>query len=507
MFLSKITNLEGYGEMAGNLIVFASEQMWPNLESVCHYAGRGLLRVYIYHTEDRIRSADPARRLACLIEKTFPKVQVFLPETPCGMLPQDVDARLHSQMDLSGSGDWIINITGGTKMLPLGCMSFLNRNNCQFIYRELSGSWYTLNADPSGKIVASPLEIKEIASKRISVLSLVELQAGNEDDATWTQQQFKPVDVVRFIQAGIECDWEWPRLPSIYGSTEPASFFFEQFIASIVHGFDVENISVNLSQIQRGITLQELDVVASVNERLVYLPCTINSVKYSKEKKKMSLAAQIKEVSVTCKKIAGHAGICILVAPTIPEPPPETIEFASAMGVTLIHSGNSMGLIGIIGSKIRNATNPLPKTLAEADALLRQYAATGRRPFCQTPPKEKIILESEEENHTWLNMESLANFFSKMRSQDWYAISWKGRYYVYYSIPEGKKLRIGKVNELFSKFGEVSILPSLESGPVEVLGLPSCFICVNVSASKGNHGKLREFLSSRRGKNLFDLAQ
>ena len=51
------------GDTPTALVLLASEQLWPNIHSIEHWA-KGLRRVLIYHTPDQFKSAEPARKLA-----------------------------------------------------------------------------------------------------------------------------------------------------------------------------------------------------------------------------------------------------------------------------------------------------------------------------------------------------------------------------------------------------------------------------------------------------------
>lgn len=111
------------------MVVLASGQLWPNIESVVYWHERcgGLTDLFIYYTLDRRRSWEPAQRLTALLKVLYrrkdaypPAIQIHLPQKPCGMLPHEVCSQIKAWRDQLPDHLLIINCTGGNKLMTPG---------------------------------------------------------------------------------------------------------------------------------------------------------------------------------------------------------------------------------------------------------------------------------------------------------------------------------------------------------------------------------------------------
>ena len=80
------SRVEAMNELARQptaMVVLASEQLWPNLHGLVHWHG-GLRHLCIYHTDDRTRSVEPARRLEGLCARLYPGIRTHRLAAPGG---------------------------------------------------------------------------------------------------------------------------------------------------------------------------------------------------------------------------------------------------------------------------------------------------------------------------------------------------------------------------------------------------------------------------------------
>lgn len=110
------------------LVVLASEQLWPNIHSLVHWHKRlpRLTDLCVYDTNDERRSKHPALQLKRLCKELYEgSVDVHLPPEPAGIEPVDVTAQLrHWKKTLPGRS-WVINATGGLKLMFAGTLDAL----------------------------------------------------------------------------------------------------------------------------------------------------------------------------------------------------------------------------------------------------------------------------------------------------------------------------------------------------------------------------------------------
>src|SRR5581483_12448160 len=145
------------------LVLLASEQLWPNLHSIEHWTPE-LRRVLLYHTPDR-RSAEPAQRLVrfcrerCGWDEERDKDRVLPNKGPA--TAEGVIERFNAWRKEFSDGPWVVNATGGTKLMFDGAASFRGRDGVLVVYRELSpGSpWFKLGHEQDGTPTASHIEI------------------------------------------------------------------------------------------------------------------------------------------------------------------------------------------------------------------------------------------------------------------------------------------------------------------------------------------------------------
>lgn len=134
--------------MNTSMILIASEQIWPNLGSVVHWMEKEaskLARVFIYYTDDTHRSLYPAKSLQTIIKGLYKHLEVVMPNSPLGHFPQDLFSSISEWTKKYPNDNFVINATGGTKLLSFGLINFISSPSVKIIYRELStGQWFSI---------------------------------------------------------------------------------------------------------------------------------------------------------------------------------------------------------------------------------------------------------------------------------------------------------------------------------------------------------------------------
>ena len=159
------------------MVVLASEQLWPNIHGLVHWQehASGLNDLCIYYTDDQQRSAQPARRLMTFCRELYPKVRICVPAKALGITPADVQRQIRKWQEELPGRRWVINATGGLKLMFAGALECLELPDTEVVYRELSGDWYHITRTRGG-IATQPFAVSAAETDSIPVESLVKAQ-------------------------------------------------------------------------------------------------------------------------------------------------------------------------------------------------------------------------------------------------------------------------------------------------------------------------------------------
>jgi len=119
------------------MVLLASEQLWPNIQSLVHWRDQ-LKCVCIYYTDDQRRSKQPALRLKEFCEKYIRDATIVMPHSPLGMQPADVTKQLGNWIQHFDGLKWILNATGGTKLMTAGVLRLTGEPGVTVVYKELT---------------------------------------------------------------------------------------------------------------------------------------------------------------------------------------------------------------------------------------------------------------------------------------------------------------------------------------------------------------------------------
>ena len=115
-----------------NLVSLSGEQLWPTIHSIAHY-GNQIEKLFILHTDDDAKSARPARSIHDFVASWNKDIKVILPKLPIKNNSSEISHALHQWMEAYPNQNWVINATGGTKLMFLGVLDFVNMDNVQNI--------------------------------------------------------------------------------------------------------------------------------------------------------------------------------------------------------------------------------------------------------------------------------------------------------------------------------------------------------------------------------------
>ncbi|MCX8139249.1 MAG: hypothetical protein N3E46_06160, partial [Gemmataceae bacterium] len=259
------------------LILLASEQLWPNVESV-EYWKDSLQHIFIYHTEDERRSVLPAQRLGHFCQARCPHVQVDYADGDGK--PESVVAKIEGWLVQYPQYQWVINATGGTKLMFLGAASLIGRPHVSVIYRELNGSWYHLT-NHNGYLETLPLDIPPQVTDRIPLETLLQTLWWDEGTVIDLRHP-KPLDIVRLTQLLIQHEGKWREAFTAcgvpLGSGDKGGILFERYVAGALLALGVphENIACNvIKRTCAGQVLHEIDIVVNHQSRIYVLDCKL----------------------------------------------------------------------------------------------------------------------------------------------------------------------------------------------------------------------------------------
>ncbi len=408
------------------MVVFASEQLWPNLEGALHwhcYCG-GLSRLFIYATADAHRSQLPARRLLHILRKTLPGLQITCLDTG-GTRPDEVLDQLRRwHLEVGEGARWVVNATCGLKLMLDGATSFSRLTGARLIYRELSAaSWCELLPDPAGGALQTiPFQVDPTLTGSLPVERLVHMQFESPADSRWHSDPPTPLPIARIIQNGIHLDWDLCRAFELAGQPRPGvtgGFLFEQLMAAILLEFGVANLVQNLALVGKdGITLEEIDIVANHRGQLIILDCKLRGGEDDPGDEE-ALVLQINDAASTRRQLGGLNAQCALVRPTR-KFTPDQANLAKSLGLKVWDATKNLldeisTLLGV----------PIPTGLLDVkQALLSLHSPPFVR---QGIARRHLDITTQEYSSPILNLSKTLQDFMAERSRNWAAFEWRGQ--------------------------------------------------------------------------------
>jgi hypothetical protein len=403
------------------LVLLAGKQLIPNLQSITHFhfETKTLERVFIYHTGNERESLVPAKNLLDLC-RTALNVECFISgdkqQNNTANSPDRV-ADVISQWMLENRDidEWILNATGGTKIMAAGMYPFAGQKNIKVIYREISGGWFEIIRGNTLAPAIEPFAINESSLDWIPAKFLLAMQAGvPPENCTCDTDTFRDIDVKRFTESLIKHKWDWRKAYSETVSSEEkiaAGFIFERYIAAILFQGGIENTALNLLEKDGFKQLEEIDVASVKNGVIMIIDCKLMSKEDEIIGGRKSFLQQVREATATKQKFGGLGAKYVMLRPSMSLPEDEKTVAENAGLIVLDQRGISgllLKLFQLFGIKQPN------ENIAVVQSLLGNCFKNTEKLFLQegytySPlnkdcifPLQKMFQEKEQQGQNWL---------------------------------------------------------------------------------------------------------
>ncbi|MCS6851290.1 MAG: hypothetical protein NZ700_09000 [Gemmataceae bacterium] len=399
------------------MVVLASEQLWPNIHGLVHWSSH-LQHLCIYHTTDE-RSYKPAQQLALLCRAMYgSRVQVHVPPVPGGMQPLEVHTQIQCWRHQLPGQRWLLNATGGTKLMTAGVLRCVGEPDCQVVYREIADRWYELHRADNGRdIVTSPIDVPVTATDRIPVSSLLCALWNGADHRVEFGSKPNRLPVLELTQAWIKHQGNWSMAFSDCGlpNNEGVGFLFERFIAAVLLELGVSNLVCNVKRLDSTGTqvLQEIDLVANYSGRIRIVDCKLTDGQTGKAKVRGEpITSQIRQAAQTRRELGAEL---LLLRPNSTLNEAER-SLAQAYGLQVLDRDDCNSLFSGLHRFLR-VQGPLPETLRQAqEALIQATKVPGANPM-QPPAEQNKKLRNVSGQWAVIDLDA----YRRDLNQDWVA--------------------------------------------------------------------------------------
>jgi len=359
------------------MVVLASEQLWPNLQGLVHWVKHegGVSDLCIFYTADEKRSAGPAHRLGRLCNQLYPQIHVHLPSAPLDITPEAVRGQIRRwQTELPGRR-WVINATGGLKLMSVGAMECSAFEDTDVVYRELAEGWFRVFKTPDG-LMGRRFQVDPSETDFISVQHLLCLQFDAPPEAHWIRQKPQQLPIHEMVQQGLKNHWDWKNIFAAHRleSSEQAGFLFERFVAACLLELGVRQIATNLVLQSSHEVLQEIDIAANHQGRLLIIDCKLRTD--AEEGTRVEyLTSQIRQAYTTARQLGGLSARLLLLRPGRAFSHEET-ALAKTLGLEILDRDATLEFFRKLAA-FCNHQGQLPEQLRKAQEELDRAKAAG----------------------------------------------------------------------------------------------------------------------------------
>jgi predicted RecB family endonuclease len=417
------------------MVVLASEQLWPNLHGLVHWMEHegGLTDLCIYYTADEKRSGGPAQRFWKFCNQLYPKLRVYLPSGPLDITPDAVRGQIRRWQTELPDRHWVINATGGLKLMSVGAMECAELPDTEVVYRELSGQWFRVSKTPDG-LAVRPFQVDPSETDAISVQHLVPLQFDAPSDAWWTMETPQPLPILELVRQGIQNRWNWKAMFAACGldSSVQSGFLFERFVAACLLELGIRQIAMNLILQRPHQVLQEIDIAANHRGRLLIIDCKLRT-RAEENKRVETLTSQIRQAYTTARQLGGLGAQLLLVRPGRAFSEEET-QLAKTLGLQILDRGDTLEFFRKLAA-FCNLQGPLPDQLQKAQEELDRAKAAGSLEALAVSAVFFPPMPSEEPLQTVLPVSNDLQQLMQQLGQDWTAYEIDGRVWIRGRIP------------------------------------------------------------------------
>ncbi|NCD33294.1 MAG: hypothetical protein EOL87_07730 [Spartobacteria bacterium] len=368
------------------MILIASEQLWPNIQGLMHWQLHvaSIDFVCICHTASDRFSKQPAYRLRDFICTCWPNCRVEL-TSDTDPLPHVVTATIRKSMQSNPMHRWIINATGGTKLMFAGALQCTGMPGVSMIYREISGDWYTLTQSPSGLRTVA-LSVDPGDTDRIPVPLLLALQTNSSENTTWHWQEPLPLVLPEILQRlethGFQYQWLTEKT---FTHESDKGHVFEAFLTACIKAIGITSVVWNASLARdKGSHLIEVDIVANHRGKLYLFDCKTGT--------NSRPATQAKESASNRQSMGGAASVCIIVRPdhTLQEDQRLLMDSMKMQYIDASHLPRLFSrLCELFGIAVTPRIQQMDKSMKTACSHRQQAAKLP--PLCTDKPAEEVV--------------------------------------------------------------------------------------------------------------------
>lgn len=418
------------------MVVLASEQLWPNIEGIVywHEQAGGLTDLFIYFTEDKQKSAEPARRLKVFVERLYPRIvsrpaiRVHLLDEPGQPLPHAVFATIRHWVESYPQHHFIVNVTGGTKLMNAGALAAMHLPRTTVVYRELSGQWFLIRLASENQVSES-LSIRQDVCDHIPVEHLVEAQYCPEG-MSWDSSPAPKVPVEDMVELGLRYDWNWGQIfrQCRLAWEDQAGKLFEKFVAGCVQALGIREVRINLElKNEAGLAAQEVDIAANYHGRIFLIDCKLTAAEEGSEEyrgsRRSSTTFQILQAESTRRALGGLGAKVLLIRPSRDFKEVHR-QLLSTLGVEGIGAIDTPDFFRKLAKFFGISEDRLPQPIGKAQSLLdRAKFEEGVLEFFQRSYWDKGGVRS----HLRLphpDPKAFANHIERLK-QDWMVYEWE----------------------------------------------------------------------------------
>ena len=483
------------------LVLLASEQLWPNIHSIEHW-GAGLRRVFIYHTPDQPRSAEPARKLARFCKERH-KLEATLAQGDA--IPEALTSQIGRWLKMFSDESWLINATGGTKLMYDGAAAFRGRPGVRVVYRELGPNnlWYELGRDVDGNPTVKPIIVPPEVTDRIPIQLLLRTLWETDTLNLTFGPDPKPLPFPDIGRALIETNGNWreafARVNVPLADKESGGVPFERYVAAALIEMGMTNLAHSVKQEGlppegsggRARPTQEIDIVANHGARLLVFDCKLRTEE-DEGREVEGITSQIRQAAQTTRRLGGLGAEVVLLRPNR-EIAGTILALARDLRVRVIDKGDR----GCFFQKLAEFVGcpALPESLRRTDELLAD-PANALRAFPPTAGLRRLAAATG--GGPVVDLERLSGDWARELGQDWAVVRLQRELHqLQYANHEGfsrDRLK-DAIRVALEQFG-----PDIQ---VEVTNTGNTLFAL-VAVAQESAQSFRDFLTSRVGKPLLE---
>lgn len=477
------------------MVVLASEQLWPNIHGLVHWHRQhgGLQDLFLYYTSAERESALPARRLKRLCEECYPEVTPQLPEQPLPIEPEGVRNQILRWKQQHPRKRWVINATGGLKLMFAGVLGFVGDEDTEVVYRELSG-WFRLHRT-GGVINAQKLTIAPEETDELNIEKLLRAHWAPTENIDCRCDRPVRLAVRRLTELGIEHGWAWKDVFRAAGlpSDQDSGKLFEQFVAAVLLELGVREAAINCTLETTGQQLQEIDVVVNHGGRLSVIDCKLTGEEDEKRGKVESVTSQIRQAHTTRRQLGGLGAQLMLLRPNREFSAEERHLAEDAYKLTVVDARDSWDLFVRL-AQFLGSMGGLPDELQQAQELVRSTRGLRSRAFDREP---EVVRRMTSGSHARavLDLDAFLKQYRDETGQDWSCYRLHGEMWLRAVRPEAMDAKV------FVRC-VTNLVDSYASAEEPQLSNSEASFCVRVRGTLEEQAALRKCLEKRLGRSL-----